>query len=226
MNVTDAILTRKSVRAFRPDPVPKQIVEEILKVSLRAPSGTNTQPWHVYVCTGETQQAVTDAVLEQIGSGGAATYHDVGYYPQRWNEVHNSRRRAVGWGLYSLLGIERGDTERRKRQGLRNFSFFGAPVGIFVAIDDYLAKGNWADVGLFLQTVMLAARDHGLHTCPQAAWVPYQDAVLKTLGAADGQSLVAGISLGYEDTDRVENSLVSEREDFGRVVQFLGFKAD
>ncbi len=226
MNVTEAIESRKSVRAFRPAPVPKAVIEEILEVSMRAPSGTNTQPWHIYVCTGAQKQAVTDAVLDQIRAGNAAKYHDVGYYPERWSDLHNSRRRNVGWGLYSLLGIEREDKERRKSQALRNFSFFDAPVGIFVTIDDYLAKGNWTDVGLYLQTLMLAARDHDLHTCPQAAWVPYQDAVLKTIGAPEGQSLVAGIALGYEDTDKIENSLVSEREKLENVVRYLGFETE
>lgn len=204
--------------------MPRAVIEEILEVAMRAPSGTNTQPWHVYVCAGEAKQAVTDAVLERIRAGGGAKYHDVGYYPERWSDLHNGRRRAVGWGLYSLLGIERDDKERRTKQSLRNFSFFDAPVGIFVTIEDYLAKGNWTDVGLYLQTLMLAARDHDLHTCPQAAWVPYQDAVLKTIGAPEDQSLVAGIALGYEDPGRIENTLVSEREDLENVVRFLGFE--
>ena len=223
MDVLEAIEARKSIRAFKPDPVPQETVHKILEISQRSPSGTNTQPWHVYVCTGAVKQALSDDVLAMARAGEGKTYADYDYYPAKWNEIHQARRRGVGWGLYGLLGIEKGDREASARQGARNFVFFDAPVGIFITVDSYLAKGNWADAGMYVQTIMLAAKAMGLDTCPQAAWVPYQDAVYKNLGIPDTQSLVTGMSLGYADPNAIENTLVSERADISDVAHFVGF---
>ena len=135
MNVLDAITNRRSIRAFRPDPVPKETLEQILQIAQRAPSGTNTQPWHVYVCAGAVKQAITDDVLALVRSGGGKKYEDHGYYPADWKPEHRDRRRGVGWSLYSLLGIAKGDRVASARQGARNFQFFDAPVGLFVTTD-------------------------------------------------------------------------------------------
>lgn len=223
MDVLEAIRTRKSIRAFRPDPVPQETVAAILDISQRAPSGTNTQPWHTWVCTGEVKNAISRDVLDVAASGGGKGYHDFDYYPERWNAVHNARRRGVGFALYDLLGIKKEDKEGRARQGARNFEFFGAPVGLFVTVDSYLAKGNWADTGMYLQTIMLAAKGFGLDTCPQAAWIPFQEPIYKHLGIPDDQELVSGMSLGYADPDAIENTLVSEREDVTNAVTWCGF---
>ena len=223
MNVLDAIQQRKSIRAFKPDPVPRETIEKLLEISQRAPSGTNTQPWHVYVCTGAVKQAITDDVLAMARAGTGKKYEDYDYYPAKWKDVHNNRRRGVGWGLYGLLGIEKGDREASARQGARNFLFFDAPVGLFVTTETYLTKGSWADTGMYIQTIMLAAKGLGLDTCPQAAWIPYQEPVLRHLGVPDDQVLVSGMSLGYADPDAIENTLVSEREDVANVAHFRGF---
>jgi len=223
MNVLDAIANRKSIRAFRPDPVPKDTVEKILEIAQRAPSGTNTQPWHVYACTGAVKQAITDDVLALVRSGAGEKYEDYDYYPADWQPVHRDRRRGVGWSLYSLVGIPKGDRVASAKQAARNFLFFDAPVGLFVTTDSYLSRGSWADAGMYLQTIMLAAKGFGLDTCPQAAWIPYQKPVFKHLGIPDDQALVSGMALGFADHSKIENTLVSEREALDNVVRFRGF---
>ena len=224
MHVLDAVQQRKSIRAFKPDSVPQEAVTKILEIAQRAPSGTNTQPWHTYVCTGAVRQAITDDVLEMAKAGGMGKYEDYDYYPAKWKDDHNARRRGVGFGLYGLLGIEKGDREAAARQGARNFMFFDAPVGIFVTTEKYLAKGSWSDTGMYIQTIMLAAKAFGLDTCPQAAWIPFQEPVLKRLGVPDDQVLVSGISLGFADHSKIENTLVSEREPVENVVTWCGFE--
>ena len=223
MDVLEAIRTRKSIRAFKNDPVPRELVEKLLEISQRAPSGTNTQPWHTYVCTGAVRDAIQNDVLELARQGKGGKYEDYDYYPAKWKDIHRDRRRGVGWSLYGLLGIQKGDREASARQGARNFKFFDAPVGLFVTTDTYLGRGSWADVGLYLQTIMLAARGFGLHTCPQAAWIPYQEPVFRHLNIPDDQALVSGMSIGYADDSAIENTLVSERELLSNVVQFTGF---
>jgi nitroreductase len=223
MNVLDAIQQRKSIRAFRPDPVEKETIDKILQIAQRAPSGTNTQPWYVYVCRGAVKQAITDDVLALASSGGGEKYEDYDYYPAVWNDVHRDRRRAVGWSLYSLVGIPKGDRVASARQAARNFQFFDAPVGLFVTTNSYLGRGSWADVGMYLQTIMLAAKGFGLDTCPQAAWIPYQKPIFQHLGIPADQSLVSGMALGYADPEKIENTLVSEREAVANVVHYRGF---
>lgn len=224
MNVLDAIQNRRSIRAFRPDPVPKATIEQILQISQRAPSGTNTQPWHVYVCTGAVRQAISDDVLALARAGKGAKYEDFEYYPSTWNDVHRDRRRGVGWSLYSLVGVAKGDREGSARQSARNFLFFDAPVGLFVTVDSYLTRGSWADAGMYLQTIMLAAKGFGLDTCPQAAWIQYQEPVFRHLGIPADQSLVSGMSLGFADPDAIENTLISEREALENVAHYRGFE--
>ncbi len=223
MDVIEAIKTRKSIRAFTDQPVAKETIEQILEVAQRAPSGTNTQPWHVYICTGRVRQAITDDVLALAAAGKASTYEDYDYYPPVWNDLHRDRRRGVGWGLYGLLGIKKGDREASQRQGARNFKFFDAPVGLFVTTDAYLSRGNWADTGMYIQTLMLAARGFGLETCPQAAWIQFQEPVFRHLAIPEDQVLVTGMCLGHPDTEAIENTLVSDREDVANVAHFCGF---
>ncbi|MCP5082399.1 MAG: nitroreductase [Alphaproteobacteria bacterium] len=224
MDVLDAIKARKSIRAFTDQPVPRETVARILEISQRAPSGTNIQPWHVYVCSGAVKQAITDDVLEMVKSGAGKPYEHYDYYPPTWKDVHRDRRRGVGWGLYGLLGIEKGDRESSARQGARNFLFFDAPVGLFITIDSYLTRGSWADAGMYAQTIMLAAKGFGLDTCPQAAWIPFQEPIFHHLGIPEDQDLVTGMSLGYANPDAIENTLVSDREDVSNVAHYRGFE--
>jgi nitroreductase len=224
-NVDDAILSRTSVRSFLDRPVPREVVEDILDVARRAPSGTNTQPWKVCVLTGEARQRLTRRILEAFDDPAHDTSHvaEYRYYPIQWTSPYLERRRKVGWDLYGLLGIARGDKARMHAQHARNFAFFGAPVGMIFSIDRSLERGSWLDYGMFLQNVMVAARARGLDTCPQAAFAPYHRIIADELQLPDGDMVVCGMSLGYADRSAPENRLRTEREDVAGFARFEGW---
>ena len=218
-----AITTRRSVRAFLPDrPVPKALIERILNVAARAPSGTNVQPWHVTVVTGAARAAVSAAVHAKRDGGGTQEM-GYNYYPVKWFEPYISRRRKLGWDMYGLLGIAKGERDRTYRQHGRNFDFFDAPVGLFFHMDRRMETGSFIDMGLFLENVMVAARSHGLDTCPQAAWVDYSDTVKSVLGIPEDHFLICGMCLGHEDVSAPVNALYSEREPAGGFTDWQGF---
>ena len=223
MKIDDAIRSRKSVRAFTDQPVEQEKIHRILELSQRSPSGTNTQPWHTYVCTGAVKDAIVTDVCALFDQGKSSKYEDFDYYPRVWEPIHRDRRRELGWELYGLLGIEKGDRARTAAQSKRNFQFFDAPVGLFFTTDAYLGRGSWFDAGLYMQTVMLAARNEGLHTCPQAAWISFQDPIYEHLNIPKDQVLLSGMAMGYEDTTAIENTLVSKREHVDQVVTYAGF---
>jgi nitroreductase len=221
----DAITSRKSVRAFLPTPVPRATVEDILRVASRAPSGTNTQPWKVHVLSGAPLAELSRRVLAAFDDPEvrARQTRDYAYYPEKWVSPYVDRRRKVGWDLYGLLGIGKGDFERTHRQHGRNYAFFDAPVGLMFTIDRVLEKGSWLDYGMFLQSVMIAARARGLDTCPQAAFLEFHRIVLDFLGCPAGEMLVCGMSLGYADPHAVVNALQTEREPVEGFARFIGF---
>lgn len=223
MNIEDAIRSRSSIRAFTDRPVSRETVTRILDMAQRAPSGTNTQPWHVHVAAGPVRDAITAEAYAMFQRGETDSYAEHDYYPDIWTDTHRDRRRAVGWGLYGLLGIEKGDRDASMQQAARNYLLFDAPVGIFVTIERYLAKGSWFDVGLYVQTIMLAARAEGLHTCPQASWIVTPGPVYRHLDIPDDQMLVVGIALGHADETAIENTLVSAREPVEGIARFHGF---
>ncbi len=219
--VDEALTSRRSVRAFLPTPVDDETVKDILRVAARAPSGTNMQPWKVYVVTGDKKQALSDAILNSGVRAEKATWDEYRYYPDQFFEPYLTRRRAVGFALYSLLGIGRRDTDRMRAQHDRNFVFFDAPVGMIFTIDRRLNQGSWIDHGMFLQSIMIAARGRGLHTCPQAAFAPYHRQIRPLLGIPDEEIVVCGMALGYEDASKPENSLRSERAPLDEFVTFV-----
>ena len=219
--VDQAITSRRSVRAFLPDPVDEETIREILRVASRAPSGTNMQPWKVYVTSGEAKARLSEAILSSGVRAEKAEWDDYKYYPDKFFEPYLSRRRAVGYALYSLLGIGRREVERMRAQHDRNFTFFDAPVGMIFTIDRRLNKGSWIDHGMFLQSIMIAARGRGLHTCPQAAFAPYHHVIRPILGIAEEESVVCGMALGYEDPSKPENKLRSERAHLEEFVTFV-----
>ncbi len=222
--VEAAIVGRRSIRAFKPDPVPRDIVEHLLDVAARAPSGTNMQPWRAYVVAGQVKEALAEALVERHSSGEvgglSAEYR---YYPESFFEPYLTRRRTVGFGLYGLLGIGRGDTERMKHQHARNLLFFDAPVGLIFTIDRRLEIGSWLDYGMFLENIMIAARAHGLETCVQAAFAPFHEVIRKHLPIPETEIVVCGMSLGYADPDAPENGLVTDRSPASEFAAFLGW---
>lgn len=197
--VKNAITSRKSTRSFLSEPVDDTLIDELLEIAGTAPSGSNVQPWQVHVVTGRARDRLSQALLaaHRAGEPEAREYH---YYPRKWRSPYIDRRRATGWGLYGLLGIEKGDREASARQHGRNYEFFGAPVVFIFTIDRDLEIGSWLDYGMFLQNIMVAARGFGLHSCPQAALANYPKIVKQQLGIGDDQMIVCGMSLGYEDT--------------------------
>ncbi|MDV6224922.1 nitroreductase [Nitratireductor aquimarinus] len=219
--VDEAMLSRRSVRAFLPRPVDDDTIRDILRVAARAPSGTNMQPWKVYVVSGERKQELSDAILSSGVRPEKIEWDEYKYYPDKFFEPYLTRRRAVGFALYSLLGIGRREVDRMRAQHDRNFTFFDAPVGLIFTIDRRLNKGSWIDLGMFVQSVMIAARGRDLHTCPQAAFAPYHKQIRPILDIPDEEIVVCGMALGYEDASAPENGLRSEREPLEEFVSFV-----
>jgi nitroreductase len=219
----EAITSRRSIRAFLPTPVPRQTLEAILATASRAPSGTNTQPWHVYVLTGEALASLSRELVAAYDDPVERERHveEYAYYPTEWRPPFIDRRRKVGWDLYGLLGIAKTDKARMHAQHRRNYEFFGAPVGLMFTIDRIMRQGSWLDFGMFLQNVMVAARAHGLDTCPQAAFTPFHRLIVPAIGAPDTEQLVCGMSLGHADPAAIENTLVTEREPVAAFARFL-----
>jgi nitroreductase len=218
-SVDAAIESRFSCRAFlREKPVARSTIEEILAVARRAPSGTNTQPWQVYVLQGASRDTLSDKVCAAHDAiyadpSLAESYREeYEYYPTKWVSPYIDRRRENGWSLYGLLGIAKGEKDKMHAQHQRNFRFFDAPVGLMFTIDRILGRGSLMDCGMFLQNVMVAARARGLHTCPQAAWNGFANIILPHIGAGEGEMLVCGMSLGYADLAAPVNGFHTPRE--------------
>lgn len=211
VDVLEAIRGRASTRAFLDKPVPRQTVAAVLDAARWAPSGVNSQPWHVAVLTGGSKRRLGEAIVA-AREAHAPENPDYAYYPDQWVEPYRSRRRACGLALYGALGIARGDSERRKAAWLRNYRFFDAPVGLLFFLDKRLAQGSWLDMGMFMQNVMLAARGHGLETCPQAALAEYPDLARAAAELGPEFAVVCGMALGYADPDHPLNRYRTERE--------------
>ena len=221
--VDAAIRTRRSLRAFLPTPVDRETIESILDVASRSPSGTNTQPWKVYVLTGEAKTGLSRTIGEAYDDPAvrAAHHEEYAYYPTEWKSPFVDRRRKVGWDLYGLLSIEKTDKARMHAQHRRNYDFFDAPVGLIFTIDRILGQGSWLDYGMFLQSIMIAARGRGLDTCPQAAFTPFHRLIAAQLALPPEEQVVCGMALGHADPAAIENTLVTEREPVGGFTRFL-----
>jgi len=223
ISVHEALVSRRSIRAFLPEPVAREVIESILADASRAPSGTNTQPWRVYVLTGEALRSLSKKVAAAYDDPAERALHteEYAYYPTEWQSPFIERRRKVGWDLYSLLGIAKTDKARMHAQHRRNYEFFGAPVGLMFTIDRVMRQGSWLDFGMFLQSVMVAARGRGLDTCPQAAFTQFHRIITAAIGAPANEQLVCGMSLGRADPNAIENNLVTEREPVSSFARFL-----
>ncbi|SER14212.1 nitroreductase [Arthrobacter sp. OV608] len=227
-SVEAAIESRFSCRAFLPDKaVARSDIQEILRVASQAASGTNTQPWKVYVLQGHAR----DNLVNQVCAVDDAVYSDPGlaekhrekvdYYPAEWVSPYIDRRRQNGWSLYGLLGIGRGEKDKMHAQLQRNYRFFDAPVGLIFTVDRVMGRGSLIDYGMFLQNIMLMARARGLHTCPQAAWNYYAKTIMPIIGAGADETLVCGMSLGYADESAPVNTLVTPRETVDSFTQWV-----
>ena len=216
--VDDAICSRHSVRAFLDTPIETQVIKDILAVASRAPSGTNTQPWKVYVVTGQKRaeliSRVCSAQIELYQNPElAAQYKETfAYYPETWISPFIDRRRENGWGLYGLLGIQKTEREKMAAQQLRNFQLFDAPVALCFTVNKIMGIGAKMDISMMIQNVMVAAKARGLDTCPQAAWNHFHAIVLDVLDAPENEDLVCTVALGYADPNHIVNTFITPRE--------------
>lgn len=222
MNVSEAIKSRVTIRQFLDKPVPLETIREILEIAKRAPSGGNLQPWNVHVITGEPLKALIRDVEAKLMKGETET-PEYNIYPPELVDPYRTRRRVVGEALYELIGVPRSDKPGKLRQLARNFRFFDAPVGLFFVLHRQMEIGQYADVGMFMQNIMLLARGYGLDTCAQEAWARWPDTLRRHLALKDHEKLFCGMALGYRDPDAVINHLVTEREAFENFVTLHGF---
>jgi nitroreductase len=221
--VDEAIRTRQSVRAFLPNPVGRTTVEELLRLASRSASGSNIQPWRVRVIAGDAKACLTQAIFDAVARDGFEPYQrEWNYYPVRWREPFLGRRRKIGWEMYSLLGVAKGDFEGTQQARMRNYEFFGAPVGMIFTLDEDLEIGSWLDLGIFLGSIMIAARGQGLHTCPQAAFADFHSVIRPVLNIPENEIIVCGMALGHIDPDAPVNGLKTERADLDAFVTFDG----
>ena len=226
-SVDAAIESRFSARAFLPTSVPRAVIEDTLRLASRAPSGTNTQPWSVYVLQGASRDALVDKVCKahdavRADPTLAAQYREeYDYYPEKWISPYIDRRRENGWSLYGLLGIGKGDKDKMHAQHQRNYRFFDAPVGLMFTVDRLMGRGSLLDFGMFLQNLMISARARGLHTCPQAAWNGFSSLILPHIGAGENEMLVCGMALGFADESAVVNRLQTPREAVAQFTHWL-----
>ena len=228
VTIQQAMDSRMSARAFTQQAVSQEVITDILHLASRAPSGTNTQPWKVYVLQGESRHSLVTKVCaahDEIRAHPekAADYREAyDYYPEKWVSPYIDRRRENGWSLYGLLGIGKADKDKMHLQHQRNYKFFDAPVGLMFTLDKVMGRGSLVDYGMFLQSVMLAARAHGLHTCPQAAWNGFATIILPHIGAGPDEMLVCGMALGYADDQDIVNTFRTPREAVASFTHWLG----
>jgi nitroreductase len=211
MKVSEAIATRKTIRAFLPDPVPRETIEGILLAAARAPSGGNLQPWKAYVLLGPARDELVRRVAEarrQNPMGERPEYH---IYPPELTEPYRTRRFRIGEAMYATMGIPREDKAARLKFFSGNWEFFGAPAGLIFTIDRQMQQGQWSDLGMFLGNIMLLAREHGLHTCPQEAWAVWHRVIREYLSVPENEMIFCGMAIGRADEAAPVNALHSER---------------
>ncbi|MEO0443821.1 MAG: nitroreductase [Pseudomonadota bacterium] len=220
MKVSEALKARKSVRAFTEQTVSDQQITQILDAARWAPSGVNTQPWSVAVLRGQAKQQLQQK-LEAAFRAGEPSSQEYQYYPKEWQEPYRSRRKECGLLMYSVLGIKKEDKERRQDQWAANYRAFDAPVMLLFFMDGIMQAGSYMDYGMFIQSVMLAAMEQGLGTCPQAALAEYPAIVKSELGYSESSVLLCGMSLGYEDKQALVNSYRTPREKVESFTRFF-----
>lgn len=223
MNVTSAVASRISCRAFLDTPVEKRILVEILESAKRAPSGGNLQPWLVHVLTGQPLADCLAAIRGKLSMLPAGEGTEYSIYPPGLHDPYRARRFKCGEDLYATIGIPRDNRLARVGQFSRNYEFFGAPVGLFFCIERRMGQAQWADLGMFMQTVMLLARERGLHTCAQEAWAIWHKTIAEFLQLPPEVMLFSGMALGYMDESAPINSLRTERAALDDFATLHGF---
>jgi len=222
MQVREAILSRSSVRAFRPDLIERSVIADILEVAGRSPSGGNFQPWQVFVLAGAELDRFRDVIAVKLAVGEKEKpEHDV--YPPKVDEPFRTRRRDAGTARYRALGSTEPTANLLDEMTRRNYRFFGAPLGLFFCIDRMLGQPQWADLGIFMQTVMLLAREKGLDTCPQAIWANWPKTIAGFLGMPANLMIVAGMSMGYRDENDTLCRTQTSRAMLSEYAHFIGF---
>ena len=199
MDVYEAVKSRRAVRGFTDEPVPREVLERVLSAAAWSPSGSNVQPWNVYVVTGAPLAGLKKRAVERVATGVPWDEREYEMYPPAMKSPYRERRSAFGEERYRALGVAREDSEARMRAAIANWDCFGAPAALFVYIDRDMGPAQWADLGMYLQSVMLLLRDEGLHSCPQMAWSQVRETVADVLSPPDGLILFCGLSIGYED---------------------------
>lgn len=202
MDIYEAVTSRHAVRGFTDQPVPPETVRHVLSAAGAAPSGSNIQPWTIYVVTGAPLAELKKRAVERVTAGIAWDDREYDMYPQAMPSIYHERRAAFGRERYSALGIEREDWEARQRAAVENWNCFGAPVALFCYLHRGLGPAQWADAGMYLQTVMLLLRGEGLHSCPQMAWSQVRATVADVVSPPPELVLFCGMSIGYEDEAR------------------------
>lgn len=223
MQLDEALKARKSVRAFKPDPVPLDLVTEIIDIARWSPSGTNIQPWKVHVVAGDVRRRLEEEVLVHRETDPADKIAEFPRTSKR-KEPYTTRMRVLGKEMYGLLGIPKGDQAANWRQWGRNYQFFDAPVGLIFTIDKDLDAMSFLDIGMFMQSIMLAAKARGLDTCAQGAWNNFWSVTRRVLNVPDDQYIICGMSLGYADETAPVNTLIAEREPLESIATFHGFE--
>ena len=219
MKVSDALQHRKSTRAFLEKDVDADTIRRILSTAGNAPSGVNSQPWHVAVVSGAAKEKLQSKMEAEFRSGQKGKM-DYAYYPNEWISPYKDRRKECGLLMYSTLGISRDDKERQLDQWAANYRAFDAPIMMLFFMDRVMEAGSFMDFGMFLQSVMLSAAEEGLATCPQAALGEYPDIVRQELGYGENMMVMCGMAIGYEDTSALVNSYRTSREDIDQFTKF------
>ena len=222
MQLDEALKARKSARAFKPDPVPLDLVKEILDLAKYSPSGTNIQPWKVHVVAGDVRRRLEEEVLAHRETDPADKIAEFPRTSKR-KEPYTTRMRTLGKEMYGLLGIPKGDAAANWRQWGRNYQFFDAPVGLIFTIDKDLDCMSFLDIGIFMQSIMLAAKARGLDTCAQGAWNNFWSVTRRVLNVPEDEYIICGMSLGYADETAPVNTLIAEREPVESFATFHGF---
>lgn len=223
MKVSDALNSRRSVRAFLDKPVPEEVVKDILLSAGRSPSGGNLQPWHVWALGGQELARFKQLMIERMKTSATGQRSEYNIYPPELKEPYRSRRFKNGEDLYRTIGISREDKTARLNQFAKNFNFFGAPVGLFFAIDRQMEPGQWADLGTYMQSIMLLAVEKGLSTCSQEAWALWHKTVAEFIGMPSHLMLFCGMALGYMDGEHPINTLRTDRADASEFMTIRGF---